>query len=178
MSPYEETLLLDSDYLVFNDDLLQLFEIDGDYKMIKNNQTLDENWNFTMGPLSLPYMWATVIFFRKTIKSKQFFNLVGRIQRNYSYYSKLYNIRERNFRNDYAFTIADYILNGYFFNSNSTISGTMLTFDKNIKSMQFYNQSIIIREETKAHIIPIQNIHIMDKQYLLTDNFKQFVDSL
>jgi hypothetical protein len=178
LSPYHETLLLDVDYLVFDDSLLKLFESTYNYKILKRNYTPNTSWDFTMGTLSLPYMWATVVLFKKTDVSKQLFNLVGRIQQNYEYYRKLYNIREGNFRNDYAFTIADYILNGYSPNANSTICASMLTIDKNITSMEWNGNAIIIREENCAHVISKQNIHIVDKRYLVSENFKKFMDTM
>jgi hypothetical protein len=177
LSPYDETLLIDVDYLVLDNSLLILFSQLCDYQIMENNQTLDESWNFNMGAISLPYKWATVIFFRKSRLAKQLFDLTGRIQRNYAYYRLLYNIREPNFRNDYAFSIADYILNGYTSDKN-TIKFTMLTLEKPIEQMQLGGNFITVREKDRAHLITRQNIHIMNKQYLISEDFEHFVDDV
>ena len=178
LSPYYKTLLIDSDYLILNNSLLKLFNQTFDFQIMQYNQTLTENWNLDMGNTSLPYLWATVIMFNKTLKSKQLFDLVGRIQRNYNYYIKLYNIRERNFRNDYAFTIANLILNGYDTNTKSNIPWTMLTLENEINSLELKNNFIVVREQERAYMLPKQNIHILDKEYLLSDNFTQFIDKI
>ena len=130
--------------------------------------------NKRMGIMSLNYVWATAIMFKKTNKTKLLFDLVGRIQHNYNYYIKLYNIQERNFRNDYAFAIADNIINGY--TPNQGIPWTMLTIDKTVKALEVKDHKIIVREEDTAHVIPKQNIHIMDKVYLQSDEYERFID--
>lgn len=178
LSPYTETLLLDTDYLILDQSLLKLSDNLVDYQIMQYNQTPTESWNFDMGNNSVPYQWATVIWFNKTIKSKQLFDLVGRIQRNYYYYKRLYHIRESNFRNDYAFSIANLILNGYSTNKIEYIPWTMLTLDKKIESLEYKNNFIVVREKEKAYMLPKQNMHIMDKEYLLGENFTQFIDTL
>jgi len=176
LSPYDETLLLDSDYLILDNSLLKILDITDDYRMVTNNQSPRQSMDGTMGVLSLNYVWATAIAFKKTPKTRQLFDLVGRIQRNYEYYRKLYHIRERNFRNDYAFAIADNIINGY--TPSQGIPWTMLTIDKSIKKLEIKNNNIIVREEETAHVIPKQNIHVMDKDYLQSDSYIEFVDSI
>ena len=84
-SPYDETLLLDSDYLMLDQSLLTLFEQDFDYKLMTNNHSQLEVWPDRMGPYSLQYQWATAVLFRKTDTANMLFDLVGRIQRNYLY---------------------------------------------------------------------------------------------
>jgi len=110
LSPYDETLLLDSDYLIFDNSLIKILDTVDDYKIMSNNQSPTHSQDGDMGVLSLAFVWATAVVFKKTQKAKQLFDLVGRIQRNYEYYVKLYHLRENNFRNDYAFAIADNIL--------------------------------------------------------------------
>jgi hypothetical protein len=129
-----------------------------------------------MGEMSLNYVWATAIAFKKTLKSKMLFDLVGRVQNNYRYYCKLYNIRSSNFRNDYAFAIADNIINGY--SASSGIPWTMLTVDKTVKALEIKNNKIIVREDDVAHVISQQSLHIMDKAYLQSDSYEEFIDTI
>lgn len=179
LSPYDETILIDSDYLLLDPtSLTKLFDQNFDYRIMTHNQTMEGPWNEPMGIFGLQYQWATVILFRKTNKSKMLFDLVGRVQRNYKYYVYLYNIRNGNFRNDYAFTIANSILNGYNQEMTNGIPWKMLTFTNAIQSLEIKNSFIFAREIDKAHMIPRQNIHIMDKNYLLSDNFEKFVDTI
>lgn len=176
LSPYDETLLLDSDYLTLDDSLLKLFDQEFDYRLQHHNEMISVTNDFKMGVIGLPYVWATVVFFRKTVKAKLFFELVARIQHNYNYYRRLYHISSGSFRNDYAFAIANNILNGYDLGINQSIPWTMLTIDKNINAIEIKNSKLIIRQDDQAYVLSKQNIHIMDKQYLLSDSHEKFLD--
>jgi len=176
LSPYDETLLLDSDYLILDNSLLKILDSTVDYTIMTKNQNPTNAMTGNMGILSLNFVWATAVAFKKTAKSKLLFELVGRIQRNYDYYIKLYNLRERNFRNDYAFAIANNIINGY--TNSPGIPWSMLTIDNTITKIEIKNNKLIVREQEKAHIIPQQNIHVIDKDYLLSDDYQQFVDTI
>lgn len=176
-SPYDETLVIDVDYLVLDDNLNKIFDTPWDYLLQRNSHALTQEWPCIMGPNSLPFVWATVFAFRKTPKAELFFNLVKRIQNNYGYYHSLFNIRERNFRNDYAFAMADYILNGYTIGTQS-IPGSMLTVDQLIDSVAVNGSKLIIKDKNRSYVVPRTNIHVMSKNYLQSDNFKQLVNSL
>jgi hypothetical protein len=54
----------------------------------------------------------------------------------------------------------------------------MMTIDKNIKAIEIKNNNIIIRQHSHAHVLPRQNIHIIDKQYLLSADYDKFVDAV
>ncbi len=177
LSPYDETILLDTDYLVLDDSLLKVLDTTIDYRLMHCNQSPKQAMTGNMGELSLDYVWATAITFKRTDKTKMLFDLVGRIQRNYSYYRKLYNLRERNFRNDYAFAIANNILNGYTTDQSQSIPWTMLTLDQPITSIEVKGNMLVVREQT-AHVIPKQNIHVMDKDYLQSSKYIEFVDTI
>lgn len=176
LSPYDETLLLDSDYLVLDDALLKILDTTVDYNIMTDNQNFVQIMTGNMGDMSLNYVWATAVIFKKTPKSKMLFDLVGRVQNNYRYYCKLYNIRSSNFRNDYAFAIADNIINGY--TASPGIPWTMLTVNKTVKELEVDNNKIVVREADTAHVIPKQNIHIMDKLYLQSDAYERFIDTI
>jgi hypothetical protein len=128
-----------------------------------------------MGPNSLPYIWATVFAFRKTDRAEQFFNLVARIQENYRYYKLLFNVQERNYRNDYAFAMSDIILNGYTIGTNS-IPGSMLAVDQTIESIVKKDNQLIIRDVDCAYIVPVTNLHVMSKKYLQSEDFIKFIN--
>ncbi len=178
LSPYDETLLIDTDYLMLDTSLLKLFEQDFDYRIMSWNNKPAGPWALKMGMFGHDYLWATAILFRKTPKAKMLFDLVGRVQRNYLYYMRLYHMREGNFRNDYAFTIANNILNGYTLNFDQGIVTPMLTFADVTTSITTKGTMLVVKEREKAYVIPRQNIHVMDKGYLLSDNFNEFVNTI
>lgn len=179
LSPYDETILLDTDYLVLDDSLLKLFETSWDYKLMHHNCDERGNSYEMMGNTSLPFIWATVVLFRKSTKAQMLFDLVGKIQRNYNYYRLLYNIREGNYRNDYAFAIANIILNGYSVNEYEGIPWKMFTLNSKIDRLIVDSKNTRAYFKTQAPLfLPQQNIHVMDKEYLQTEQFKQFVGTI
>lgn len=178
-SPYDNTLLIDTDYLVLDNSLLRLMELDYDYRVMENSNSSAETMPARMGHVSLPYLWATVVMFRKCPRSKMFFDLIGRIQRNWGYYRNLYMVDGTSYRNDYAFAMANLIINGYCSNKNNVIPWKMFTvvqevvrIDTNLKD------KLIVRLMDLALTIPKHNIHIMDKDFLVSDNFAEFVKEI
>ena len=176
LSPYDETILLDSDYLMLDQSLLKLFDACTDYQIMHTNRYLTRPSQTKIDITCIDQVWATAVIFKRTIKTQLLFSLVGRIQRNYDYYRKLYNIRATNFRNDFAFALANNIVNGY--TPTNMIPWTMITAENPISSIERKNNALIIREAERAHVVPYQNLHIIDKDYLTSPQFELFVDSV
>ena len=175
LSPYDETVLVDTDYLILDDSLNTLFSTDFDYKLMHHNTNYAGAVYEQMGETSLSYIWATVVLFRKTLKSQLLFELVAKIQRNYRYYRAVYNIREGNYRNDYAFAIANNIINGYNSNESQGIPWSMLTVEDKISRIMLTDTQVRVYHADRAAVLPYQNIHVMDKQYLQSRDFEQLV---
>ena len=175
LTPYDDTILLDTDYLVLDSSLNTLFETDFDYRLMHHNRNTSGSDFEMMGPTSLPFVWATVVLFRKTEKSRLFFNLIGRIQRHYTYYRLLYNIQDRNFRNDFAFAIANNIINGYSLNESQGIPWPMFTIDEKIVDIRADGHILRVYHADHATIVPYQNTHIMDKEYLQSKHFERMI---
>jgi hypothetical protein len=130
-----------------------------------------------MGSHGLPFVWATVVLFNKSQNTEQYFNLIKRIQNNYPYYKTLYNCNG-SYRNDYAFAIANIILNGYSVDEYKGIPWSMLTVEQSINDIELKNNFLVVRQETAAHVIVKQNIHVMDKKFLMSENFNRFVNNV
>jgi len=177
LSPYDETLVIDVDYLILDNNLNKIFDVNWDYLLARTSTALTTTWSSQMGETSLPYVWATVFAFRKTPRAQMFFDLVGRIQRNYAYYCALFNVQERNFRNDYAFAMADIILNGYALYKKS-IPGSILAVDQPIESICLSNKKVIVKDKNRAYVLPRTNLHIMSKTYLQSDDCQQFINQV
>ena len=177
LSPYDQTILLDTDYMVLDDGLLKLFAGDLDYQLMHTSHNPDRVIDTMMGPMSLLYIWATVVVFKKSEYSEQFFNLVGRIQQNYGYYKNLFNANG-NYRNDYAFAMANIIQNGYTPNSEYSIPWSMLTIENPIEDIEIRDNFAIVKEESRAHVIALQDMHVMDKDFLVSDKLERLVNAL
>jgi hypothetical protein len=89
----------------------------------------------------------------------------------------LFNVDSRNYRNDYAFAIADTILNGYAIETKS-IPGSILAVDQSIQSMTVKDKHIVVKDKNKSYVLPRTNLHVMSKAYLQSDDFKILIDRL
>lgn len=178
-SPYDTTILIDADYLVLDDRLRCLLDIVQDYMIMKNNRYLPgEVCGEKLGEYSINTSWATVIVFNKTERSRLLFDMVQRIQDHYFYYRSLYNIAHTNYRNDYAFTIADQILSGYTQDPLTQIPWTMTTLEGIIESIDVNETNMVVRYHDRALVLPRQDIHVMTKKYLQSDAFGKLVKDI
>ena len=112
LSPWDQTLLLDADYVVASDSLKEFFSVNQDFLCYKDafsvnqhtGQWLDDLNSF--GQYRFPMWWATVILFRKSQQAKTIFDCMGMVRKHWNHYLDLYQIRSRIYRNDFALSIA------------------------------------------------------------------------
>jgi hypothetical protein len=169
--------VIDVDYLIIDDNLNKIFDIEWDYLLARHSHALTATWSSKMGKNSLPYVWATVFAFRKTARAQMYFDLIGRIQRNYAYYCALFNVDGRNYRNDYTFAMADIILNGYTV-GNKSIPGSILAIDQPVQTIDIIGSHIVVKDKVKSYVLPPTNLHVMSKAYLQSDDCKKFINKL
>ena len=116
LTPYDRTLVIDSDYIINSNILKSALENEYDFQIYRNNFDLSpgrDNSNFTrINEYSIPFYWATVFIFEKNDLMQAFFDLISYIKDNWNYFRILYNIDYDLFRNDFAFSIAIHIMNG------------------------------------------------------------------
>jgi hypothetical protein len=110
LSPYDETLVIDSDYIISSSSLANIWNNNKDFLIYQDSFDLaqwrdDRSFRY-LNQLSIPFYWATVFYFKKTAPNKAFFDIAKYIKDNWSYYRALYNIDSSVFRNDFAFSIA------------------------------------------------------------------------
>jgi hypothetical protein len=110
LSPYDETLVIDSDYIISSNNLSKIWGNQQDFLIYKDSFDLaqwrdDRSFRY-LNQLSIPFYWATAFYFKKNQANRSFFDIVKHIKNNYSYYRALYNIDSSAFRNDFAFSIA------------------------------------------------------------------------
>lgn len=126
LTPYDRTLLIDSDYFIFSDHLNEYWDIDQDIMI--GESVNDINDKDRMGyhdryvsDTGIKLYWATTVMFTKNERSKFFFDTVSYVKENYSFYADLYRFDPRQYRNDISFSIAKHIIDGF-----ETINQVML----------------------------------------------------
>lgn len=117
LSPYDETLVMDTDFVINNNILNDCFEQNKDFLIYKDAThigALGKPFEFDrISDAGIEFYWATVFFFRKTPINKIFFDLLNHIKENYYHYRSVYQFTTSVYRNDIAFSIAIHIMNGY-----------------------------------------------------------------
>lgn len=117
LSPYDETIIIDSDYVVCSEQLNLLYVQKQDFLTHRSVVDLGFKKSYesfdTFGQLKMPHYWATILFFRKTQIAKDIFDLITMIRNNYRYYSQLYKFVSAPYRNDHAVSIAQIIAYGH-----------------------------------------------------------------
>jgi len=118
LSPYDETIVMDTDYIVGNNNLSKCFESNQDFlihqKSIYINYFNKPEWKIKyISETGMVMYWATVFYFKKTPRVKHLFNLIQHIKDNWDFYRFTWQIHEPNFRNDFAFSMAIHMLNGH-----------------------------------------------------------------
>ena len=115
LSPYQETLVLDVDYLVNSDCLLKTFDLSDTFCCHKNTHMLmhPDASQEKMSAYSYDTLWATVIMFKKSERAKQIFDTLEMVQNNYDHYAHIHSFVGGVYRNDYGLTIALKIVNGH-----------------------------------------------------------------
>lgn len=162
LSPYDRTLLVDLDYFCYTDFLLSLF--DTDYDLLVHDKVHDVSGRGTYdfrAQSSIPMVWATLIFFRKTPKAKAVFDMVEYIKNHYDYFCNLYRISFRNFRNDYAFAIALHQLNGFL--KFPLLDTKLATLPATCRVTSFDDKGITWQTAEKIGRIEMTDVHVIDK---------------
>lgn len=176
ITPFDQTIVLDTDVLVNNNKLAECFTQSQDILIDKlpidcHYSRYDPTFD-RISDKSINFYWATAFFFRKSPVAKTFFNTVNHIQENYMFYRMMYQIMPTKLRNDFVFSIAVHIMNG--FKSNDAWPLPMpckmfYTTDKDLLCDYNHDKYTILLEKIDrpgqytANSISGVNLHVMNK---------------
>jgi hypothetical protein len=164
-SPYETTILIDCDYFVMSDYLLQLSEAADDILLhTKLHDVTGRNNIFHTRESLLPLVWATVVVFKKNSFVEGVFDMIQHVQNYYQYYKNLYRIAHLPYRNDYAFAIALHQMYGQN-NKDYSIPTPMNMIGKHGKIIEMTNNSMTFSWGERWSKIHNQDIHVFDKEF-------------
>jgi hypothetical protein len=178
LTPYDTTLVIDSDYIVNSSVLKDALSRDYDLQLYRNSFDLAPGRDLTefkrINQYSIPFYWATVFVFRKNVIMQAFFDLVTYIKANWLYFRTLYNIESPTFRNDFAFSIAIHIMNGKTNGGFATeLPGTMTySIDKDILvSIDNTKMKFLVEKQNHVgeYVAATTNsidVHVMNKMSL------------
>jgi hypothetical protein len=117
LTPYDRTLVIDSDFLIFSNELGKYWDNRHDFLitpgMLDLQETSVSSKGYKLSPYTIDMLWATNLMFSKTDETKLLFDLVEYIKENYQYYAGLYEFSSGSYRNDFAFSVACHIMSGH-----------------------------------------------------------------
>ena len=168
LSPYDNTILLDTDIVICNDQYNKVFQQTDDLLMYSNAYDITGNRNkkeFTyVSDIGCKFYWATCVYFEKTKRTNIFFDLLKHISQNYSYYKVLYELPTNVYRNDYAFSIAVHIMNNFSTKAIGEFPGTLYYSTDKDSIINFNNNDILFLSENNKPIkTKGMNVHCMNK---------------
>tara|TARA_B100000674_G_scaffold264866_1_gene218617 strand:+ start:158 stop:994 length:837 start_codon:yes stop_codon:yes gene_type:complete len=175
LSPYENTMVMDTDFVICNDKLANAFDLTPDFQIYQRAVDLCSwrmfpEFNY-INNTGIKFYWATCFFFRKTSETKLFFNLLKHLKENWLHYRKIYNLGSKNFRNDHIFSIAIHIMNGFIEQDwAKELPGTMYyTLDRDhVIGMSDTDIKFLVEKENHAGEYTLastrqSNVHVMNK---------------
>ncbi len=174
LTPYDRTLVLDTDYIICNDVFKNAFG-NGKFQIYRDGVDLcswRKHAEFDyINNKGIPFYWATCFYFEKDLENKIFFDTLKQLQSNWSYYSTVYDLGSRNFRNDHIFSMGIHIMNGF---SDShwakLLPGKMFyTLDRD-KLYKLDNDKLVFMLEKESRVNEYVlsstdrcNVHVMNK---------------
>ena len=162
-SPYDTTILMDSDYFVYTDNLLEITKSNYEFLLHDKVHDLTNRNTFEYKTKSMiPLVWATVTMFRKTTLVRKIFDMIMHVKKNYNYFLNLYRIDFRNFRNDYAFAIALHQLGGY--NNEYFIPTKMSMLPADTQVLKIDQTGIVYKYNNCINFLQNHDVHVLDKE--------------
>jgi hypothetical protein len=178
LTPYDRTLLLDSDFLIFSNRLSAYWEVDEDVLIAEsmldiydqNRKGYHDNYISDTG---IHMFWATTVMFTKNENGKRFFDLVNYVRENYQYYGDLFRFDTRQYRNDIAFSVANHILYGFKTNKKISLPNLLTAIDKDVLHSVDENGKLIflvninLNDKFCAAAIKDIDVHVMNKESIV-----------
>ena len=174
LTPYNRTLLIDSDFLIFSNHLNEYWNVDQDIMIGPAINDICEQPRIGyhdryVSDTGIKLYWATTVMFTKNQNSKFFFDTVKHIKDNYEFYSDLYRFDSRQYRNDISFSIAKHIFDGFETVNQINLPPVLTALDKDIlENIEENKLTFLINHKLDdtfcAAALQDIDIHVMNKQ--------------
>jgi len=117
ISPYDKTLLIDSDYFIMNDFYDYIFDTDISLGLHRDAVYLQGQPPYLneiqLNEGGIHHWWSTAVYFNKNqTEAEIFFDIWSHVKDNWDYYALLYQFAPALFRTDFCVSIACHMLNG------------------------------------------------------------------
>ena len=180
LSPFDETIILDSDVLVQDRAFDLVWGNNEDVMINRDALTLEHRkpgyGEIRLDDMGIPMYWATMVYFQKTERAKLLFDLVAHVKDKYSYYQHVYEFPGKLYRNDYAFSIAIHMLNGFLENNefkSLPVNTILSSFDTDeLIAVKLNELTFLVQDSEQSWRFRVNNVkglsvHTMNKYSLL-----------
>lgn len=176
ITPFDQTIVLDTDVIISNDLYKNCWNQPEDFLIDQHPIDLHpdrQDETFTrISDKSIDFYWATAFYFRKTDFTRMLFDMIAHVQDNWTYYRTMYQISQSKLRNDFVFSIAIHILNGFKYNSDWPksmpshmffITDNDILYDYNNNKFTVMLDKITHPGEYTINTVKDINLHVMNK---------------
>lgn len=178
LTPYDKTLLFDTDYLILSDRLNSYWDIDAEVLIGKSIKDIYDQSRLGyhdryVSDTGVHLYWATTVMFTKSEYSKMFFDLVNLIKENYSFYADLFRFGDKQYRNDISFSVAKHILDGFETNNTMCLPDVFTAIDKDVLHQVTNDGKLIflVSPASDGKFVPASlagvDVHVMNKQSIM-----------
>ncbi len=180
LSPYDETLVLDTDYLVQDRSLADVW---GSPAPVRMNRQISELVKHDHGPhhtvqildgKGMETMWATVVYFRRDPVAEQLYTVAEYVEENYAYYGALYGFPTNLTRVDFVMTVAAHLLSGYLGGQSVIdplpVDNTVFAWNKDIMVDVGMGKATFACHSSGGNMFPVvvrRSVHCMNKDSML-----------
>jgi len=182
LTPYDRTLLIDSDFLIFSNRLSEYWNVDADVLIgesindIYGQERLGYN-DVYISEVGVKLYWATTVMFSKTSDAKLLFDTVNFVKEHYQYYADIFRFDSRQFRNDIAFSVAKHILGGFEEDENGILPPVLSLLDKDVLHEVIGDRLTVLvssrlGSDYCAAALSGVDVHVMNKQSIIRNKDK------
>jgi hypothetical protein len=182
ITPYQRTLLIDADFLIFSNRLAEYWDVDSDVMIgesindIYDNQRMGYHDRY-VSDVGVKLYWATTVMFTKNQFSKMFFDLLRHVKDNYQYYADAYRFDSKQYRNDIAFSVVKHVLQGFEQSPMGCLPPVLTLLDRDIlHSVDANRLTLLVSPKLDANYcaaaIQDIDIHVMNKQSIVRHSDK------
>ncbi len=167
VSPFEETILIDSDYLIQNSVLNSVW---GSKKpMLMNTHTRipakhqQHIYELVIEDGFSKVHWFTVCYFRKCKETEHWFNVARYVKENYEFYKKTFRVPYGYYRNDITAAIASHIVGGFRDDCIGPLPTRQINSFNSESILDIGVGKIVLNTDTIPVLLKDTNVHLLNK---------------
>ena len=179
VSPFDETILIDSDYLIQNDVLNSVWGSNAPMLMNTHTRIPSEHqqhiYELVIEDGFPKVHWFTVMYFRKCKETQDWFEVAKYVKENYDFYKKTFRIPYAYYRNDITASIASHIIGGFRDDYIKSLPARQINSFNTEHILQVAKDKIIVNTDTIPVLLKNTNVHCLNK-HEIERNYDKFME--